>query len=46
MSNTELMSISLATGGEVVLDLMYTVPIVFCDVSGHAIIYHITNKII
>ena len=34
------MSICLATSNEAVLDLMFTVPIVFCDISGHAITQH------
>ena len=37
MDSIEPISICLATGSEVVLDLMCTVPIVFCDVVGHAI---------
>ena len=37
VDSIELMSIRLATSSEVVLDLMYTVLLVFCDVGGHAI---------
>ena len=37
MDNIEPMSIRLATGSKVVLDLLYIVPIVFCGVGGHAI---------
>ena len=39
------MSICLATGSEVVLDLMCTVPIVFCDVGGYAINQYFTYHI-
>ena len=46
MESIELMSIYLETGNEVVLDLLYTVPIVLCDVGGHAITQHITRWII
>ena len=42
MDNTEPMFICLATGSEVVLDLLYIVPIVFYDVGGHAITQHLT----
>ena len=31
------MFLHFAKGIEVVLDFMYTIPIVFCGVSGHAI---------
>ena len=43
MDSTELISIHLTTGSEVVLDSICTVPIVFCDSSGHAISYHIAR---
>ena len=39
------MSIYLATGSEAVLDLMCTVPIVFCDVGGYAITQYSTYHI-
>ena len=37
MDNIDQMSIQLAAGSRVVLDSIYTVPIVFCSVSGYAI---------
>ena len=37
VANTEPMSIHLATGSEVVSDSLCTVPIVFYNMSGHAI---------
>ena len=40
LDSIEPMSIRLATSSEVVLDLMCTVLIVFCDISGHAITQH------
>ena len=40
-----MMSIHLATGCESVLDLMYTVLTVVCDVFGHAITQHVTYQI-
>ena len=45
MDSIELISICLATGSEVVSDLMFTVPIVFYDIGGHAITQHITCPI-
>ena len=42
----EPMFICLAIGGEVVSDLMYTVPIVFCDIGGHAIKQYVPCQII
>ena len=46
MDNIELMFISLATGSEVVPDSMHTVPIMLCDVGGHAITQHMPCQII
>ena len=40
------MSICLATGNEVVLDSIFSVPTVFCKVGGHAITSHITCLVI
>ena len=37
VDSTEAMSICLATGSEVVSNLIYTVSIVLCDISGHTI---------
>ena len=33
----EAMSICLAISSEIILDLMCTVPIVFCEIGGYAI---------
>ena len=41
MDNIELMSIHLDIDSKVVLDSMFTVPIVFCNVGGHAVTQHI-----
>ena len=46
MDSTFQISIFLATGSEVVLDLMCFVPIVFCNVGGFAITKHVTCHII
>ena len=42
MESTELMSINLVTGSEVVSDTICLVLIVFCDASGHAITQYVT----
>ena len=42
----ELMSIHLATGIEIFLDSMYSVPLVFCDISGHTITQYLPCQII
>ena len=42
---TEPMSIYLATGSEVILDSICTIPTVFCDMGGHVINKYITSCI-
>ena len=42
MDIIELISIYLATGGEVVLDSMCAAPIVFYDIGRHIVTQHIT----
>ena len=46
MHSTEPMSICLATGNKLVLDLICTIPIVFCDIVGHAITQYMPCRII
>ena len=46
MDSFSLMSIHLATGSEVVLDSLCTVPIVFCDIGGHGITQYVLCRII
>ena len=41
MDSIETVYIHLATGSEVVSDSMCIVPIVFCDIGGHAITQHV-----
>ena len=40
MDSIEPISICLATGSEVISDSMCTIPMIFCDVGGHAIKQH------
>ena len=42
VASIEPKSSLLATGSEIVSDLICTVPIVFCDIGGHAVTQHIT----
>ena len=42
VNNTEAMSIFLNTSSKVILGLMYTIPIVFCNIGGHDITQYVT----
>ena len=46
MDSIEPIYIHLATGSEVVLDSLCTVPIVFCDIGGHGITQYVLCRII
>ena len=46
MDITELISIRLATGSEVGLDSICSVPIVFYDFSGHGLYYNLKYNLL